>query len=508
MKYVSTRDKSAPVSAAEAILTGVAPDGGLYVPEIIPEVDMQLMSNREHSYFPQVVETIIKMFIPEWSEADISALVGDTYAEDQFGDHPAGVEQLNPYIEREYLLRLDQGPTGSYKDYALRLLPGLVRQAAKSLNRESQWLLLAVTSGNTGNAALKTMADSSDLALMVFFPRGGLTPLQVAQMVYLTGPNSYVSASPLTFDQLQAELRECLTDQELREVLQSHDVGLTTANSLNFARLIPQIAIYFHAYGQLLRQDKLIPGETVNLVIPAGNFGNALAAWYAAQMGLPVNRLILATNRNRALLDIVKHGRVRPSRKANHTMTPGMDVLMPANIERLLYAVASPSTKYAEFFEAGKDFQLDKKDLKTIGDIFSVGAIDEEPTSRAIRRIYDQTDYLVDPHTAAGMDIYERYQNQTKDETKTLFVSVASPLRYVRTCGVSLFGERASQALSDAELTEKLAIEAGLEDELAKWQGEEKGVLPELSAGNMQRTILEQLGVYHAEPEAVAEAEA
>lgn len=496
MMYVSTRGVSPPVSAAAAIGAGVAPDGGLYVPETIPAIDMQTMSNREHSEFPRVVETILAAYLPDWPADTIAELVADVYAEDAFGLQPAGVEQLNKYVDREYLLRLDQGPSGSYKDYSLRLLPRLVQEAARQTGGPAQWLLVAVTSGNTGQAALNSLTASSDLALMVFFPRGGLTPLQISQMVRLSGDNAYVSASPLNFDQLQAELRECLTDRTLRDTLASHRVGLTTANSLNIARLIPQIAVYFHAYGQLLRQDHIQPGEAVNFVIPAGNFGNALAAWYAAEMGLPVARLILATNRNRALLDIVKHGKVRPNRKANHTMTPGMDVLMPANIERLLYHVASPPQKYVPFFEQGKDFALDAADLETIGERFAVGAIDEEPTMRAIRRIYDETDYLVDPHTAAGMDIYERFRQATKDEMKTIFVSVASPLRYAKTVGTALFGERRVRRMTEPDLTFELAVEAGLEDELAKWGGEANGVVPELSAGTMQRTILEQLGVY------------
>ncbi|HHU13242.1 MAG TPA: hypothetical protein GXZ64_08430 [Clostridiaceae bacterium] len=496
MNYLSTRGKVPPVSAAEAIAAGVAPDGGLYVPEQIPEIDMQTMSNRAHSYFPQVVETILKAYLPDWSDEVIRSIVGDTYAEDSFGDNPAGVVQLNPYVDREYILHLDQGPTGSYKDYSLRLLPGLIRESARLTGGQSKWLLLAVTSGNTGNAALNSVTDAEDLALMVFFPRGGLTPLQISQLVALTNDSSYVSASPLNFDQLQAELRQCLIDQSLRSTLASHDVGLTTANSLNIARLIPQIAVYFHAYGQLLRQDKITPGESINFVIPAGNFGNALAAWYAAEMGLPVGRLILATNRNRALLDIVKHGRVRPNRQANYTMTPGMDVLMPANIERLLYQIASPPDKYAQYLIDNKDFKLDAADLKRLESRFAVGAIDEEPTIRAIARIYDETDYLVDPHTAAGMDIYERYRQATKDDAKTVFVTVASPLRYAKTVGAALFGERRVQKMSETELTEQVAAEAGLEDELAKWKGEDAGVLPELSAGTMRRTILEQLGVY------------
>lgn len=496
MTYLSTRSNAESVSVAESLLRGVAPDGGLYVPESIPLLDMQTMSNREHSYFPQVVCTVMEPFFPDWRPTDIAEIVGDTYAEDAFGEQPARVVQLNPYLDREYVLHLEDGPTGSYKDYALQLMPAMIHHAAKMTHGPAKWLLLAVTSGNTGNAALNAMSRAADLALMVLFPHGGLTPLQMAQMLALSSDNSHVSASPLTFDQLQEELRVCLSDTDFRKRLDSLDVGLTTANSLNFARLVPQIAVFFHAYGQLLREDKITPGEKVNFVIPAGNFGNALAAWYAAEMGLPVNRLILACNRNKALLDIIKHGKVRPNRQAGQTMTPGMDVLMPANIERLLYHIASPADKYASFFAEGRDFTLDKRDIEKIAERFVVGSIDDAPTAQAIERLYHETDYLFDPHTAASIDVYTRYQGKTKDETKTIFTSVASPLRYAKTVGAAIFGERHIKGMSEAELTEKIAIEAGLEDELVKWQSEPSGTVPVLSAGTMQRTILEQLGVY------------
>jgi threonine synthase len=261
--------------------------------------------------------------------------------------------------------------------------------------------------------------------------------------------------------------------------------------------MIPQIALYFHAYGQLLRADKVIPGEKVNFVIPAGNLGNAVAAWYASCMGLPVERFILATNRNRALIDFVKNGRIRHSRRANHhTLTPAMDVLMPANIERLLYSLSEPATKYAEFFAAGRDFSLDARDLKEVNYRFVAGSVDDDQTLRAIRTAYDRTDYVLDPHTAAAMDVYQRYRESSGDEVKTIFVSVASPLRYVHTVGTALFGANAIKNLDENELTEKVAVEAGIENELQKWQSEEVGAVPKLAAGDMRRTILEQLGIY------------
>lgn len=467
MHYISTRGDGTPFSASDVIRLGIAPDGGLFVPESIPQLTMDdFAALREMSYQERAV-MIMGLYLSDFGEVELREMIEKAYDEDHFGDHPAPLVQLNKYNDQEYILELWHGPTAAFKDMALQLLPHLMTAAAHKQEQTDEICILTATSGDTGKAALEGFRDVPGTSVMVFYPAEGVSPAQKLQMVTQEGSNCRVVAVQGSFDDTQTGVKTLFADADLAAELKSAGKVLSSANSINWGRLLPQIVYYCSAYADLLQREKIEPGSPINFVVPTGNFGNILAAWYASQMGLPVHRLICASNRNKILSDFIRTGRYDRRRDFYVTNSPSMDILISSNLERLLFELCGRNSETVrEWMSALQEtgtYEIDTHSLKKLQTMFVGGFCDEKGTLRTIRDVYDRTDHLIDTHTAVGFNVYGRYVNRSKDRTPTVFVSTASPLKFAGAVSDAVFGNGYSRGRGEMVLIEELAVEGGFE---------------------------------------------
>jgi threonine synthase len=467
MDYISTRGSSERLSASQAILQGIAADGGLLVPSEIPLISLDEISQMACMGYVERAEAVLSRYLTDFSPDELRECLAETYSEERFGSHPAPVVQLNKYNDREYILELWHGPTAAFKDIALQLLPRLMTRAARKNGETAEMCILAATSGDTGKAALEGFRDVAGTSVIVFFPASGVSEAQRLQMVTQEGANCKVFAVEGSFDDTQAGVKDIFGDAELAGRLQEAGIRLSSGNSINWGRLAPQIVYYFSAYADLLQLQKIEPGEKINLVVPTGNFGNILAAWYALRMGLPIGKLICASNRNKVLSDFIRNGLYDRRREFFKTNSPSMDILISSNLERLLFELAErKSGKVAAWMAelaAGGSYQIDPATLHGLQDSFVGGFCDDPNTLKTIREVYDRCDHLIDTHTAVGFNVYSRYAVRSADETKTLFVSTASPFKFSAAVGDALYGNGFARGRSEQSLLELLSRESGLE---------------------------------------------
>ncbi len=473
MNYISTRGASPSCSSAEAIRRGLAPDGGLYVPESIPVLEPEEIEALARVPFADRVVSILSRFLTDYGQAELRRMAEEAYAEEKFVPSPAPLVPLNIYSDRMYFLELWHGPTAAFKDLALQILPHLMTAAMHKSGTEKEVRILAATSGDTGKAALEGFRDVPGTSVVVFYPAKGVSDAQRLQMVTQEGANCRVVAVEGTFDDTQAGVKEIFSDPEAAEALDRSGVFLSSANSINWGRLAPQIAYYFSAYADLLAAAPKPPlepmqmGEKVNLVVPTGNFGNILAAWYAMRMGLPVNKLICASNRNKVLADFLRTGTYDRRREFYRTNSPSMDILVSSNLERLLFELGGrDADKVATWMKDLGDkgsYAVDPATFRALSEVFVGGFADEQGTVKTIREVYDRFDHVIDTHTAVGFNVYERYATRTGDTTRTIFVSTASPFKFAGTACDALFGNGYSRGRSEAVLLDELAAESGME---------------------------------------------
>jgi len=402
----------------------------------------------------------------DFSYEELREYVDLAYAEEKFGEDPAPLLRLNKYNEREYILELWHGPTSAFKDMALQLLPHLMVASLKKTNETSNVCILTATSGDTGKAALEGFKDVEGTSVIVFYPQKGVSDTQKKQMITQEGSNCSVIAVEGCFDDTQSGVKEIFSDNMLNEKLKESGVFLSSANSINWGRLCPQIVYYFSSYAKLLAKEAILPGEKVNFVVPTGNFGNILSAWYAMKMGLPVNKLICASNRNKVLSDFFRNGTYDKNRQFYKTNSPSMDILISSNLERLLFEVTGRDyIKVAKWMnelrENGK-YTVDPATLRKIQEVFVGGFADEQGTVNTIRDIYDKCDHCVDTHTAVGFNVYERYFARSGDESKTIFVSTASPFKFGKDVGAAIFGRGYQNGRSEDTLLKELSDEIGV----------------------------------------------
>ncbi len=466
MDYISTRGHSYRYSSLEAILEGLAPDGGLLVPSEIPTLSLDMAKDLLDRSYPERVASILQLFMPECTYQELLEATSLAYHEDQFGPDPAKLSQLNAYNDTEYLLELWHGPTSAFKDMALQLLPHLMQLAMRKLGRGQKLLLLTATSGDTGKAALEGFRDVEGIDVLCFYPKDGVSKVQELQMTTTNSPNVKVIAVEGSFDEAQAGVKASFASESLQELLIEKNVLLTSANSINWGRLVAQIAYYWSAYLDLVKREKIDFDTTINFAVPTGNFGNILAAWYAREMGLPIGKLICASNRNNVLSDFLRTGNYSIKRKLYQTNTPSMDILISSNLERLIYMLSGQDSSYV--FELMKDLTVNgeyfvgNRMKKLLQQVFVGGFSDDRGVVRTILQVYDETDHVIDPHTAVAFNVYNRYRRRSKDDAPIIFVSTASPYKFAGTVSTAIFSENLMER-DEFELFSLLEQESDLE---------------------------------------------
>ena len=462
MKYISTRSKTEPVESAEAILQGLAEDGGLFVPEEIPKLKIEEIAALRDLNYEKRAATVLKKFLTDYTDAELGECSELAY---NWFDIPSRVSNAvliqdpkNP-VYPIAVAELWHGPTSAFKDVALQMLPRLMSVALKKTGEKKEILILVATSGDTGKAALAGFADVPQTKVMVFYPDGGVSKIQRLQMVTQTGGNVNVTAVRGNFDDAQTGVKNIFGDEKIREELAKMNVKLSSANSINWGRLVPQIVYYFSSYVDFVKSEKIKLGDNVNIVVPTGNFGNILAAYYAKKMGLPVKKLICASNKNHVLTDFFKDGVYNRNREFYKTITPSMDILISSNLERLLYHesgdCATVKRLMDELNEKGK-YKIDSSLKKKLDKIFYADYCDEAETSDIIRKVYNSFKYLVDPHTAVALSVISKYRGKTKDLSPAIVASTASPFKFTGSVLAAL-GQKVD-GMDDLDQLDNLAL--------------------------------------------------
>lgn len=426
--YQSTRSEGIKVTASQAILKGLAGDGGLFVPERIPVLDIPLETFSNMSYKETAYE-VMKLFLADFTEAELKSCIDKAY-DDKFD-----TDVIAPLKKKAgcYYLELFHGATIAFKDMALSILPHLLTTSAKKNNTSNETVILTATSGDTGKAALAGFADVEGTKIIVFYPKNGVSRIQERQMVTQKGSNTYVIGITGNFDDAQGGVKAMFNNKKLAEVLKKHNYQFSSANSINIGRLVPQVVYYVYSYAKLLADGAVKNGEPVNFVVPTGNFGNILAAYYAKNMGIPVNKLICASNENKVLFDFFETGTYDRNRKFVLTSSPSMDILVSSNLERLIYNIAGNDAKATagmmeSLAENGKYTITPEMKTKMSG--FTGGWAGEEQTAAEIRRVYEESGYVTDTHTAVASAVYQDYKKKTGDKTVTVIASTASPYKF------------------------------------------------------------------------------
>lgn len=465
MHYESTRGGLKSISSAEAIKVGIAPDGGLFVPESAVSISLDQIHEMAGMTYRERAVNILKHFLDDYTQAEISDCVYRAYASDKFSSPQiAPLYKLNENVS---ILELWHGPTCAFKDMALQILPHFLVKAVQKTGEKGEIVILVATSGDTGKAALEGFKDVEGTQIIVFYPNDGVSEVQKMQMITQEGKNVCSIAVEGNFDDAQSGVKDIFTDRSLAEIMDEKGFKFSSANSINWGRLVPQIVYYFSAYADLLNSGEIKLGDKVNFVVPTGNFGNILAAYYAMRMGLPVNRLICASNENNVLTDFIKTGTYDRNREFKKTVSPSMDILISSNLERLLFEITGHDAEavgrwMTELKERGV-YTVDSETKKKIHKVFWAGFTNEEETLKTIECVYTDYNYVVDTHTAVGVDVYDKYVISTGDMTKTVVASTASPFKFSDSVAKAIFGEEAVKGKDDFTLLEMLAKECKLE---------------------------------------------
>lgn len=431
MDYTSTRNNRIHVGSARAIAQGLSDEGGLFVPESLPKLtEADFRALRGKSY-PERAFAIFRRFLTDFSDEEIRECVNGAYGS---GFDTENVSELSHLLSGTYILELWHGPTCAFKDMALQILPYLLTVSAKKVIDGKEIAILVATSGDTGKAALEGFKDVAGTSITVFYPEDGVSDMQKRQMTTQEGGNVHVCAVKGNFDDCQNGVKAIFTDEKLKAELEKKKIVFSSANSINWGRLCPQIIYYISAYVSLLESGEIEYGEKVNIVVPTGNFGNILAAYYAKQMGLPVGKLICASNANNVLTDFIRTGTYDRNRDFHTTISPSMDILISSNLERLLYHLTDgDDARISEWFRAlsaeGR-YTVTPEVLTKLQADFWAGFCDDDGTKAAIREVFDTYSYLMDTHTAVAYRVCREYREQTGDTAKTIIASTANPYKF------------------------------------------------------------------------------
>ena len=454
LMYANTRDAGERVTASQAILKGLAKDGGLYVPTAIPSLDVDMDALAQMSYQETAYE-VLKLFLTDFTEEELKHCIASAY------DSKFDTEEIAPLVNADgaYYLELFHGPTIAFKDMALSILPHLLITAARKNQVKNDIVILTATSGDTGKAALAGFADVKGTKIVVFYPKNGVSPIQEKQMVTQKGENTHVVGIHGNFDQAQTGVKQMFSDDALAKEMDAAGYQFSSANSINIGRLVPQIAYYVYAYAKMYEGGVIAKDEKINIVVPTGNFGNILAAFYAKNMGLPVAKLICASNENKVLFDFFSTGTYDKNREFMLTSSPSMDILISSNLERLIYRIAGEdATKNAELMKSlsatGK-YEITPEMKAQLSDFYG-NYTSEAETAETIRDLYEKTGYIIDTHTAVAAGVYKKYKKDTNDtETKTVIASTASPFKFNRSVMSAI--DSKYDSLGEFELVDELS---------------------------------------------------
>lgn len=431
MLYTSTRDKSVKVTSAQAIAQGISKDGGLFVPETIPAVSSDFIESLVGLDYISRAKKVLSLYLTDYTEDEIDMCVSGAYAAGKFSSDK--VSPIKTIAKGENILELWRGPTCAFKDMALQLLPYLLTTAAKKTVADKTIVILVATSGDTGKAALEGFKDVPGTKIMVFYPNDGVSPMQKLQMTTQAGENVAVCAINGNFDDAQNGVKKIFTDKEVAAKLDEKGMMFSSANSINWGRLVPQIVYYISAYCDLIENGTIKNGDEVNVVVPTGNFGNILAAYYAKKMGVPFAKLICASNANNVLTDFLKTGTYDRNRKFFTTTSPSMDILISSNLERLLYHLSGENDEtireWMGLLSGEGKYTVNEEVKSLILDLFDAGYCDDKQTAETIAATY-KNGYLLDTHTAVAVKVYEDYVKATGDGKETVIASTANPYKF------------------------------------------------------------------------------
>ena len=491
--YKSTRDAEKTVTASQAILKGLADDGGLFVPVLIPKLPVSLGELKEMTY-QEIAYTVMKEFLTDFTEEELKSCIAKAY------DSKFDTEEIAPLakVEDAYYLELFHGATIAFKDMALSILPHLLTTSAKKNQVKNEIVILTATSGDTGKDALAGFADVEGTKIIVFYPKNGVSRVQELQMVTQKGDNTSVVAIHGNFDNAQSGVKAMFENKELEKELNEAGYQFSSANSINIGRLVPQVVYYVYAYAKLLQNEEIAEDEEINVVVPTGNFGNILAAYYAKNMGIPIAKLICASNENKVLYDFFQTGTYDRNREFVLTTSPSMDILISSNLERLIYKISGE--------DARKDTDL-MTELKTKGSYaitgemkanladFAAGYATEEQVAKTIHDIYEDTGYVMDTHTAVAATVYKAYREDSKDDRKTVIASTASPYKFAGSVMSAIDSKYKGQ--DDFKLIEELQKVSGTElpNAIKEIMNAEIRHNTECDVDQMEQTVKNILGV-------------
>lgn len=499
MQYRSTRNKGIAVSSSEAIKKGLSNEGGLFVPECFPKVtqeeieSLKDLSYRKRAYF------VLSKFLTDFTDEELSYCIDNAYTKQKFEtDTIAPLYKLN---DKEYILELWHGPTCAFKDMALQILPYLLTTSMKKTNEDKKIVILVATSGDTGKAALEGFKDVADTKIMVFYPDNGVSEIQKLQMITQDGDNVGVAAVKGNFDDAQSGVKKIFTDEEYKKLLADNGYKLSSANSINWGRLVPQIVYYFSAYADMLKSGEIEIGEKINVVVPTGNFGNILASYYAYKMGLPINKFICASNENNVLTDFIKTGVYNKNREFHTTISPSMDILISSNLERFLYDVSGENdalvSDLMQKLNSVGTYEVDSSIKAKLSELFYAGCADDKETMETIKNCNEEYGYVVDTHTAVACAVYKEYAAKTGDTTKTVIASTASPFKFNQSVLIALDGHNSVVSKGEFELLEILSEKSGMEIPRSLYELKTKPVVFDTvcEKNEMQQTVNEFLNV-------------
>lgn len=451
--YGSTRGNGEKITASMAILKGLAEDGGLFVPDSIPALDVPLKELLGKSY-QEIAYQVMSRLLTDFTEEELRNCINKAY------DSKFDAPEIAPLVKKgnSYYLELFHGSTIAFKDMALSILPHLLTTAAKKNGVTNEIVILTATSGDTGKAAMAGFADVPGTRIIVFYPKDGVSPVQEKQMLTQKGENTAVVGIYGNFDDAQTGVKNIFNDKEMKEKLAGAGFQFSSANSINIGRLVPQIAYYVYAYLRLMEAGEIQENEQINVVVPTGNFGNILAAYYAKEMGIPIARFICASNENKVLYDFFRTGCYDRNRDFRLTNSPSMDILISSNLERLIYKIAGNNAEknrnFMEQLGAEGKYEITEEMKEKLREFYGNYA-NEEETEQTIRQVYEETGYVLDTHTAVGKAVYEKYKKDTQDNTKTVIASTASPFKFTRSVMTAI--DKKYEDMEDFQLVDELS---------------------------------------------------
>ena len=459
MQYNSTRDKSISVTSAEAIKQGLSNEGGLFVPDSFPAVTANEIKALADMTYNERAKFILGKFLTDFTDEELTKCVDSAYTKEKFETNAiAPVYKLN---DHEYILELWHGPTCAFKDMALQILPHLLTTSMSKTNEDKEVVILVATSGDTGKAALAGFQDVRGTRIIVFYPNNGVSEIQKLQMVTQEGDNVSVAAVNGNFDDAQNGVKKIFTDNDYKSLLERNKFSLSSANSINWGRLVPQIVYYFSAYAELVKSGDIKNGDEINVVVPTGNFGNILASYYAKKMGLPVKKFICASNENNVLTEFIKTGVYNKNRPFHTTISPSMDILISSNLERFLYDLTGNDDAVIRDWMTKLNtegvYEVSPEVKAKMQSMFAAGCCDDTETMATIKKTAAEYDYVVDTHTAVAIAVYNKYVEETGDKTKTVIASTASPFKFNQSVLIALEDHNAVVGKDEFTLLDELS---------------------------------------------------